>query len=284
MLHILDVSGFVYRAYHTTQAMVQHDNPVNAVYGFCKSMVFLTKRHIGAGDGVVAVFDPRGRRAQHRVKMFKGYKANRPPPPKDLSNQFSMVREAAAEFGLHPVEPIEDVEADDLIASYTSANYLAGGETRIHSSDKDLKQLVGERVEMWDHLKHELVDQAAVEAQYKIPPYRMRDLLALMGDKTDNVPGIQGVGPKTAAEWINKYGGVEDIIANADKLNTARMCALVKANADNARLSLDLVTLKDDCHLPVPLADLRFAGHAATLYDYLERMRFPSIVRELEKP
>lgn len=283
MLHILDVSGFVYRAFHTTPPMYVREAPVNAVFGFCRMALAVTRRHIAKGDSIVAVFDPKGRRAQHRVKMFKGYKANRPPPPLELKGQFARVREAAAQFGINPVEPVEDVEADDLIASYAVAGFLAKEPVRIHSSDKDLCQLVGPGVEMWDPLKGEMLDQKAVEDRFGIPAWRIRDMLALMGDKTDNVPGVPGIGKVHAKRLVTEFGGVEDIIGLVGRVRPAGLRARIADNIETLRLSLDLVTLKDDCELPIPLPDLVYRGHAPTLLDWLEHMNFPFIARELEK-
>ncbi len=252
-LVLVDGSGYVFRAFFALPPMTRPDGtPVNAVFGFTNMLWKLLQEH--PEDHVVVVFDA-GRKS-FRNDLYEAYKANREEAPPELVPQFPLVREAARAFGL-PVVELEGFEADDVIASYVEAARGAGEEVLIVSSDKDLMQLVGEGVSMWDPLKQKPIDREAVIERMGVPPEKVRDLLALTGDSSDNVPGVPGIGPKTAAQLLDEFGSLEALLAGLDRIKQPKRRETLAANADAARLSYSLVGLRRDVPLPVPLEETR---------------------------
>ena len=248
-LVLIDASGFVFRAFHALPPMSRPDGtPVNAVFGFSQMLARLLATHAGTHIGVV--FDAG--RTTFRNEFFPAYKAHRPEPPPELGPQFALVREATAAFGAAGLE-VEGWEADDVIASYARAAVEAGGRVTIVSSDKDLMQLVGERVVMQDPIKQKLIGAAEVVEKFGVPPARVVDVQALMGDSVDNVPGVPGIGPKTASQLIVEFGSLDAVLDAATAMKPGRRRDLLLAHADAARTSLRLVTLDCDVPLPAPL-------------------------------
>jgi DNA polymerase-1 len=278
---IFDSYNFAFRAYHALPMLNAPDGtPVNAVHGFCR-MVQAARREF-APQYVVAVFDAGG--DGKRREMFAGYKANRPPPPEDLRPQFPMLRTATRALGI-PVVEDRNYEADDLIASYAKAALAQGIRVVIVSSDKDLMQMV--RLEppscvLYDTMKFAAIGPAEVEAKFGVGPEKLGDLLALVGDSSDNVPGVPGIGPKTAAQLLTEFGDLEGVLAGAPKIpQKARREKLIEA-ADAARLSRRLVALQDDLPLPTPIAQLEDPGaDEAEVIAFFEPLGFRQIVREL---
>jgi DNA polymerase-1 len=252
-LILIDGSGFIFRAYHAIPPMNRPDGTqVNAVYGFTNMLSRLLKDHVGTHFAVI--FDAG--RTTFRNRLYADYKAHRPPPPDDLIPQFALVREATAAFGVPAIE-LADWEADDLIASYAAAVRTLGGRCTIVSSDKDLMQLIGGGVEMLDPMKQKPIGLAEVMEKFGVAPDRVIDVQALIGDSVDNVPGVPGIGPKTAAQLIAEYGTLEGILAAArnDMKPSKRRDALVE-HAEAARLSRQLVVLCDSVPLPQPIEAL----------------------------
>jgi DNA polymerase-1 len=248
-LVLIDASGFVFRAFHALPPMTRPDGtPVNAVFGFSQMLSRLLATHAGTHLGVV--FDAG--RTTFRNELFPAYKAQRPEPPPELGPQFALVREATAAFGASGVE-VEGWEADDVIASYARAAVEAGGQVTIISSDKDLMQLVGERVVMQDPIKQKLIGPAEVFEKFGVPPERVVDVQALMGDSVDNVPGVPGIGPKTASQLVAEFGSLDAVLDAAAGMKPGRRRDLLLAHADAARMSRRLVTLDCDVKLPEPL-------------------------------
>ena len=195
-LVLIDGSGFIFRAYHALPPMTRPDGtPVNAVFGFSNMLAKLLREHVGTH--IAVIFDA-GRKT-FRNRLYEDYKAHRPPPPDDLIPQFNLVREATEAFGVPAIE-LEDWEADDLIAAYAKAANDAGGQATIVSSDKDLMQLIRPGVEMLDPIKQKPIGPAEVMEKFGVTPDKMIDVQALIGDPTDNVPGVPGIGPKGAAQ------------------------------------------------------------------------------------
>ena len=210
-LILIDGSGFIFRAYHAIPPMNRPDGTqVNAVYGFTNMLSRLLKDHVGTHFAVI--FDAG--RTTFRNRLYAEYKAHRPPPPDDLIPQFALVREATGAFGVPAIE-LADWEADDLIASYAAAVRAVGGRCTIVSSDKDLMQLIGDGVEMLDPMKQKPIGAAEVMEKFGVTPDRVIDVQALIGDSVDNVPGVPGIGPKTAAQLIGEYGTLDAILAAA---------------------------------------------------------------------
>jgi DNA polymerase-1 len=249
---LIDGSGFIFRAFHALPPMTRPDGvPVNAVFGFTNMLARLLKEH--AGTHFAVIFDAG--RLTFRNRMYDLYKAQRPEPPEELRPQFALVRDATAAFGVPAIE-LADWEADDLIASYARAVEAAGGRTTIVSSDKDLMQLIRPGIGMLDPIKQKPIGPAEVVEKWGVAPDKLVELQALMGDAVDNVPGVPGIGPKTAAQLITEYGDLEAVLAAAPAMKPSKKREMLIAHAEAARLSRRLVQLRDDAPLPVPLAGL----------------------------
>ncbi|MBV1837779.1 DNA polymerase I [Acetobacter estunensis] len=273
-LVLVDGSGFIFRAFHALPPMSSPEGvPVNAVYGFSNMLTRLMREHVGTHLAVI--FDAG--RITFRNEIYPRYKAHRPEVPEDLRPQFALIREATAAFGVPGIE-LDGFEADDLIASYAQYICTNGGHCTIVSSDKDLMQLVGPCVEMMDPIKQKPIGPAEVEAKFGVPPDHVIDVQALMGDATDNVPGVPGIGPKTASAFVNEFGSLEAVLEAAPSMKASKRRDALIEHADDARISLKLVTLKNDIPLPVPVNDLAVQEpDMLVLGDWLDRMGFRSI-------
>ncbi|MEY2884710.1 MAG: hypothetical protein RL490_2434, partial [Pseudomonadota bacterium] len=213
--------------------------------------------------------------------MYEHYKAHRPPAPEDLVPQFPLIRDAVRAFSVPCIEEA-GYEADDIIASYALAAKAAGYNVTIVSSDKDLMQLIQPGIDCLDTMKNQRIDRAEVIEKFGVPPEQVGEVLALMGDTADNVPGVRGVGPKTAAELITAYGSVEGVIANIDAIKKPKLKETLAASIDDARLSRELVRLKDDIPLAEPLdaLTLRHPPHAP-LAAFLAKHGFRGMLAKL---
>ncbi len=252
-LVLIDGSGFIFRAFHALPPMTRPDGtPINAVFGFSNMLLRLLTEHVGTH--VAVVFDAG--RTTFRNELYDKYKAQRPEPPPELAPQFPLVREATAAYGVAGVE-LDTWEADDLIASYARVAAEAGMRVTIVSSDKDLMQLVGGGVVMQDPIKQKEIGPAEVLEKFGVPPSKVVDVQALMGDSVDNVPGVPGIGPKNAAQLIQEYGDVEGVLAAAPGMKPSKRRDMLIQHAESARISRKLVTLCCDVPLPLPLDDLR---------------------------
>ncbi len=251
-LVLIDGSGFIFRAFHALPPMSRPDGtPVNAVFGFTNMLAKLLKDHVGTH--IAVVFDAG--RFTFRNRIYDLYKAQRPDPPPELIPQFALVREATEAFGVCQIE-LEDWEADDLIAAYAKAAVAAGGTATIVSSDKDLMQLVRPAVTMLDPIKQKPIGSAEVMERFGVPPDKVIEVQALIGDPVDNVPGVPGIGPKGAATLIQEYGDLEAVLAAAPEMKPSKRRDSLIAHAEQARLSRRLVILRDDAPLPKPLDSL----------------------------
>ncbi|KAA8425472.1 DNA polymerase I, partial [Acetobacter sp. DmW_125123] len=220
-------------------------------------------------------------RQTFRSEIYPQYKAHRPEPPEDLRPQFSLIREATQAFNVPGIE-LPGWEADDLIASYATAIRAQGGTCTIVSSDKDLMQLVGDGVCMLDPIKQTPVGPAEVETKFGVPPTKVVDVQALMGDPTDNVPGVPGIGPKTAAALVQEYGTLEAVLNAAPEMKKSKRRDMLIEHAEAARVSLQLVTLATDVPLPVPVDELNTREpDMLMLADWLDRMGFRSILSRM---
>ena len=277
-LILIDGSGFIFRAFHALPPMSRQDGtPVNAVYGFTSMLSRLLQNH--EGTHIAVVFDAG--RTTFRNDLYAQYKAHRPEPPPDLIPQFALVRDATAAFGVPGVE-LATWEADDLIASYARAATEAGGRVTIVSSDKDLMQLVDDRVTMQDPIKQKPIGPAEVMEKFGVPPHKVVEVQALMGDSVDNVPGVPSIGPKTAAQLIQEFGTVEGVLAAAPGMKPSKKRDVLIAHANAARISRKLVELCRDVPLPLTLEELRAKEpDRSTLAAWLLSQGFRSLAARL---
>ena len=251
-LFLVDGSSFIHRAYHAVRPLTSRSGiPTNAVFGFVSMLVKLLSEGKPTHVGVAFDGPPSG---TFRAEIYPAYKAHRPPAPEDLVPQFELCRRVTAAFCIPVLEDFR-VEADDILATLALAAAREGFEVTIVSSDKDLMQLVGPGVQLWDTMKDKRYDAAAVKEKLGVLPEQVRDLLALTGDASDNVPGVAGIGPKTAVALLQEHGDLEGVLAAATRIKGKRGQTLVE-QADQARLSARLVTLKTDVDLSLGMADL----------------------------
>ncbi|MFT8775533.1 MAG: DNA polymerase I [Gluconacetobacter liquefaciens] len=277
-LILVDGSGFIFRAFHALPPMTAPDGtPVNAVFGFTNMLARLLRDHVGTHLAVI--FDAG--RLTFRNELYDQYKAHRPEPPEDLRPQFALVRDATSAFGVPGIEEA-GWEADDLIAAYARRVTDAGGRCTIVSSDKDLMQLIRPGVEMQDPIRQKPIGPAEVEAKFGVTPDKVIDVQALIGDSVDNVPGVPGIGPKTASALIAEYGSLDAILAAAPAMKASKRRDNLIEHAERARLSRELVTLREDAPCPVPLAELVCREpDDAELSAWLGRMGFRSLVHRM---
>ena len=277
-LVLVDGSGFIFRAFHALPDMTRPDGVhVNAVFGFCNMIARLMKDH--TGTHLAVIFDAGSKTFRNR--MYDAYKAHRPEPPPELIPQFALIREATRAFGLPSIE-LADWEADDLIAAYAKAAKAAGGEAIIVSSDKDLMQLLGPSVTMLDPMKNTPIGLAEVEAKFGVTPDKVIEVQALIGDSVDNVPGVPGIGPKGAAQLINEFGTLEAVLAAAPAMKPGKRRDMLIEHAEAARISKQLVILRDDAPLPEPIEDLVLRRwNDAVLSAFFDANNFKSIKQRL---
>src|SRR5215217_6577960 len=280
---LVDGSGYIFRAYHALPPLTRKSDglQVNAVLGFC-NMLWKLMRDMKPEERpthLAVVFDKSEK--TFRTDMYAEYKANRSAPPDDLIPQFAYIREAVRAFDLPCLEQA-GFEADDLIATYVRQACDAGASATIVSSDKDLMQLITDCVTMYDTMKDKKIGVPEVMEKFGVPPEKVIEVQALIGDSTDNVPGVPGIGVKTAAQLICEYGDLETLLARAGEIKQQKRRETLIDNAENARLSKKLVTLDDKVKLDVPIEDL--AVHEPDyklLIAFLRAMEFSTLVRRV---
>ncbi|MDP6572145.1 MAG: DNA polymerase I [Rhodospirillales bacterium] len=277
-VYLIDGSGFIFRAFHALPPMTRPDGtPVNAVFGFIKMLMKVVE---DMDAEYVAVILDKGRRT-FRNEIYPDYKANRPPPPDELIPQFALVRDATQALNVACVE-MAGFEADDLIATFARRAREAGKEVTIVSSDKDLMQLVGPGVVMWDAMKNRAIGPDQVVEKFGVGPDRVVDVQALAGDSSDNVPGVAGIGVKTAALLINEYGDLDTVLARAGEIKQPKRRQSLLDEAEMARVSRHLVTLKDDVPIEEPLDAFAVREpEPAALLAFLEEQGFKSLVAKV---
>ncbi|OYY70662.1 DNA polymerase I [Sphingomonas sp. 28-63-12] len=281
-LYLVDGSGYIFRAYHRLPPLTNiRGEPVGAVYGYTTMLWKLADElHKADGPTHMAVILDKGSHT-FRNDLYDKYKAQRPPAPEDLVPQFPMIRDATRAFSLPCIEEA-GLEADDIIASYAKAALAQGWSVTVVSSDKDLMQLIEPGLDMYDTMNNRRLDAAHVIEKFGVGPERLGDVLALMGDSADNIPGVAGIGPKTAAKLILEHGDLEGVLAAAPAMKPGKLRESLIDQADMARLSRVLVTLKDDAALPDPLDSLELQGiPAAPLRAFLEHHGFKSLLAKL---
>ncbi len=270
----------MFRAYFgiKTQMSRPDGTPTNAVYGF--TQMLLKMADDTDADHIAVIFD-RARKT-FRSDIYPDYKAHRPPPPEDLIPQFELVREATRALNI-PAVDMDGYEADDLIATYARQAVEAGAEVTIVSTDKDLMQMVGPKIKMFDAMKNKEIGPDEVMEKFGVGPEKVIDVQALAGDSADNVPGVPGIGVKTAAQLIGEYGDLDGVLANAENIKQPKRREALIENADKARISRELVTLKADVPVEVPLGDLVAKPvEPEVLLKFLQKQAFKSLITRME--
>lgn len=282
-LHLVDGSAFIFRAYHALPPLTRKSDglPIGAVSGFCNMIHRMIEANTGpdAPTHAAVVFD----KGSHtfRNDLYDLYKANREAMPEDLRPQIPLTREATRAFNIACLE-LENYEADDIIATLARQAREAGGRCTIISSDKDLMQLVGGGVEMFDAMKNLRIDSEGVEAKFGVRPDRVVDVQALAGDSVDNIPGAPGIGIKTAALLINEFGSLEALLERADEVPQPKRRQTLIDFADQIRLSKRLVTLDDQTPIDVTLDALEVREpEAAVLLEFLAKMEFRTLTKRI---
>ncbi|MCI5042626.1 MAG: DNA polymerase I, partial [Donghicola eburneus] len=282
-LHLIDGSAFIFRAYHALPPLTRKSDglPIGAVSGFCNMLQRYVEGTSGADapTHIAVIFD----KGSHtfRNDMYDQYKANREAMPEDLRPQIPLTREATRAFNI-ACEEMEGYEADDIIATLCHQARDAGGRVTIVSSDKDLMQLVGDGVVMFDAMKNKLIDREGVEEKFGVGPERVVDVQALAGDSVDNVPGAPGIGIKTAALLINEYGSLEDLLDRAEEIKQPKRRQTLIEKREQIELSKKLVEL--DCKTPLEftLDDLEIRDpDPEVLLGFLAKMEFRTLTKRI---
>jgi DNA polymerase-1 len=282
-LYLVDGSSYIFRAYHRLPPLTnRHGQPAGAVYGYT-TMLWKLADGLNKADGpthMAVILDASEQ--TFRNEMYDQYKAHRPPPPEDLVPQFPLIRVATRAFSIPCIEEA-GLEADDIIACYVHEAKRQGWKVTIVSSDKDLMQLVEDgQVDMLDTMNDRRIDSAYVREKFGVGPNQLGDVLALMGDKVDNVPGVPGIGPKTASQLIADFGSLEAVLENAETITKPKLKQSLIEHADAARLSRKLVELVCDAKLPQPLEELALQGiPKEPLAEFLEDQGFKSLLNRL---
>ena len=277
--YLIDGSGYIFRAYYALPPLTRKSDglPTGAVSGFCSMLFKLLEdsksdQNLQKPTHFAVIFDSA--RKTFRNEIYRDYKANRAEAPDDLAPQFAYIRKSVLAFNLPSVELI-NYEADDLIATYVDKILQEGGKVTIVSSDKDLMQLYKKDVRIYDPMKNKFITQEDVQKKFGVDAGKVIDVQALAGDSSDNVPGVPGIGIKTAAELINKYGTLEKLLESAEEIKQNKRRETLIENKDKALISKRLVTLKHDAPINMELNDFRLKDiNKDKLYKFLREMEF----------
>ncbi len=284
-VYLVDGSGYIFRAFHALPPLTRPSDglPVGAVHGFCAMLwkLLIETKASEAPTHLAVVFDASEK--TFRNEIYQDYKAHRPPAPEELVPQFPLIRDAVRAFNVACLEQL-GYEADDLIATYAKHVVDQGGDVTIVSSDKDLMQLVRPGVVMWDGMKNKKIGRDEVFEKFGVAPEKVIDVQALAGDSTDNVPGVPGIGIKTAAELITEYGDLDSLLAAAGAIKQPKRREKLIQFADQARISRDLVTLKDDVPVEIPADAFGVQDpQADTLLGFLRKMEFTTLTKRISE-
>ena len=281
--YLIDGSGYIFRAYYALPPLSRKSDglPTGAVSGFC-SMLFKLLEDSRSDDSIhrpthfAVIFDSA--RRNFRNDIYSEYKANRSEAPEDLAPQFEYIRKSVEAFNLPSIE-LSNYEADDLIATYTKQIIKVGAKVTVISSDKDLMQLVSDKVRLYDPMKSKVLGEKEVVEKFGVKPNQVIDVQSLAGDSSDNIPGVPGIGIKTASELINKYKTLDVLLKKADEIPQNKRRETLLANKDKALLSRQLVTLKDDVPVKDKLSSLLLKEvQKEKLYDFLRKMEFNKLL------
>ena len=277
-LFIIDGTAYIYRAFYAVRNLSYLGKPTNAIFGFAQ-MMFKVLRDFSPERASI-VFDSKEKNFRHH--MFPAYKANRSAPPEGLIEQIPAIREMADNFGI-PVIEVAGVEADDVIGTLAFKEAMNGGECVVITGDKDLMQIVSDRIRLFDPMKDRpWTDRAGVVERFGVGPEKVTDILALAGDQSDNIPGVKGVGEKTAEKLVTEFGGIEEIYRDLSKVNNEKLREKLENSRENAFLSKRLATIVLDVQLPSGTAELAVKEPAAEkLRDIFARYELKSLIQQL---
>ncbi|MBI5557550.1 MAG: DNA polymerase I [Deltaproteobacteria bacterium] len=275
-VYLIDGSAYIYRAYHAIAPLSNSRGmPTHAVYGFTNILLRVIREK--NPRYLAMAFDLRGPTFRHAI--YDAYKANRPPMPEDLAIQIPYIKKISQAFNIRPLE-LEGFEADDLIASAATVLDAAGYSIIIVSGDKDLLQLVNDNIVLWDPMSDRVMDRDGVTAKYNVGPEKLNDLFALIGDSSDNVPGVPGVGPKTAEKLINDFGSLDSLYENVEQLPKNKLREKLVAHYDQAMLSRRLIALKSDLVVPQNIEDYRLPEpDQQQLYGLYRELEFSRLLK-----
>tara|TARA_A100000164_G_scaffold340307_1_gene336023 strand:+ start:15745 stop:18543 length:2799 start_codon:yes stop_codon:yes gene_type:complete len=281
-IYLVDGSTYIFRAYHALPPLTRKSDgfPVGAISGFCNMLDKLIKDEKEKNNltHLLVIFDASGK--TFRNDIFPEYKANRSSPPEDLIPQFPVIRKATDAFNVPHVEML-GYEADDLIASYAKAAINQDMKVTIVSSDKDLMQLVKKNISMLDTMKNRLIKENEVFEKFGVKPNRVIDVQSLAGDSVDNIPGVPGIGIKTASLLINEYGDLDNLLEKSSNIKQNKRRESLIEFADQARLSRELVTLKEDIELPIPIENIKIQSvEPIKLISFLKGMEFKTLTEK----
>jgi len=281
-LILIDGSAYIFRAYYALPPMSRSDGtPVNAVFGFTNMLVKLIEDY--SREKLVVIFDAA--RENFRNKIYPAYKANRGDTPEDLIPQFALIKNCVKAFNIPQLE-LEGYEADDIIATYTNLAQKNHLHSLIISSDKDLMQLVNDKVEMLDPMKNKHIGVNEVIEKFGVEPEKVVQIQALTGDKVDNIPGAPGIGPKTALELIKEFGDIDSLIKNADRIKQEKRKNIIKDSAEDIRVSLNLVSLDNNIDLPLSINEIKsfveLENNDNSIKNFLIEQGFRSIQQRLK--
>ena len=279
-LFLIDGSGFIFRAFYAIPPLTNPEcTPINAVYGYCNMILNIFKKF--KPEQIFVVFDTK--RKTFRNDIYKDYKANRTEPPEELIPQFSIIREATDALQIPRVE-MDGYEADDIIATYTKEAEKKGVIVTIVSSDKDLMQLVNKNTKMYDSMKDNFIGIKEVEEKFGVKPSKIIDVMSLAGDSIDNVPGVSGIGIKTAAELINNYNNLENLLTKVNEIKQPKRKQTLIDEKENALISKKLVTLKDNINLKNKYNSHLFQGiNQKTALKFFEKHGFKNLISRFSK-
>ncbi|MBW2467054.1 MAG: DNA polymerase I [Deltaproteobacteria bacterium] len=275
-VYLIDGSAYFYRAYHAIAPLTTANGlPTHAAYGFTNILLRVIREK--EPEFLAVAFDAKGPTFRH--EKYSDYKANRPAMPDDLAVQIPYIKKIVRAHNILTMEQ-QGVEADDLIASAAKKLAAAGHRVVIISGDKDLLQLVNDAITVWDPMKDVVIDREGVKKKYNVGPESLRDLFALIGDKSDNIPGVPGIGPKTAEKLINEFGTLENLYKNLENLKKGKMRDNLAAHRDDAFLSRELIDLKEDIDIPLDEDDYRLPEPKTdTLKEIYKELEFTRLMK-----
>jgi ribonuclease HI len=281
-LYLLDGSGYIYRAYHGIRELSTASGlRTNAIYGFTTMLLRLLREE--RPEHLAVVFDPP-RGETFRSRLYPEYKANRTAMPDDLAVQIPYIKQMVRALNIPSLE-IPGFEADDVIATVARRHAAEGAQVTVVTGDKDLMQIVGERIGLLDTMKEKRSGLLEVQQRFGVPPERVTDILGLAGDASDNIPGVPGIGEKTAAELVQRFGSLEEVLQWAHLVSSRKRQQALQTYADQARLSKVLATVRDDVPLESCLADLALGlPHQATLLPLLRELEFENLTLQFTPP
>ncbi len=279
-LFLIDGSGFIFRAFYALPPLTNPEGtPINAVYGYCNMILNIFKKF--KPEQIIVVFDTK--KKTFRNDIYKDYKGNRTEPPEELIPQFSIIREATDALQIPRVE-MDGYEADDIIATYTKEAEKKGVTVTIISSDKDLMQLVNKNTKMYDSMKDNFIGIKEVEEKFGVKPSKIIDVMALAGDSIDNIPGVSGIGIKTAAELINNFNNLENLLAKVNEIKQPKRKQVLIDEKENALISKKLVALKDNIDLKNKYNFNLFQGiNQKTALKFFEKHGFKNLITKFSK-